>query len=145
MNEEQKAKKCPRCGNWNVSNDLYCRTCWFKFEDKINQSMEGKTNSDEPQLFTSGEIDELARIITNKFSPKMKDRLLKDLPPEYKDRLVEFMMKDLLPYFSRNPETFVTFAREVAQRYEKTEMRKGGKIPRWLKQWRELEKELNLS
>ena len=75
----------------------------------------------------------------------MKDRLLKDLPLEYKDRLVEFLMKGLLSYFSKNPGTFVTFAREVAQRYEKTEIRKGGKIPGWLKQWRELEKELNLS
>jgi hypothetical protein len=106
--------------------------------------MKGKGNRDKLLLLTPEQIDDLAKNITQKFSPKGKDKLLENLPPLYKERLVEFIMKDLLSYFSRNPDAFVAFAREVVQKYEKTEMRKGSEIPEWLKQWRQLEREIRI-
>ena len=144
MNEDEKAKKCPRCGQWNRSSDLYCRTCWLKFEHSGYQSMEN--NDDKAGLlpFTSEQIDDLAKQMTGKLSVDSKDRLLNSLPPKYKDRLVEFALKDLVSYFSRNPTAFVEFARDVVREYEKTEMRKGSEIPEWLKQWRQLEREIRI-
>lgn len=76
-------QKCPRCGEPNASDSVFCRKCWLPFDVKAALDQEAKENELRDALMLSPDLD-----------PVLKTVIL-SLPEESKLKVLESVLKGL--------------------------------------------------